>query len=49
VTESNEPDEFQRRQDLRQRQARIVIKAIDALIMLGVAAIAAMILKMIFF
>ena len=49
VTEPNESDEFQRRRELRERQAQIAIKAIDVLIALALAAIAAIVLKMIFY
>jgi hypothetical protein len=46
VTEPNESDELQRRQ---QRNWRIATRVVDVLIGLALAAIAALVLKMIFF
>jgi hypothetical protein len=49
VTEPDKFDEFRQRQGRQERNWRIATRVIDALIALGLAAIAALILKMILF
>jgi hypothetical protein len=49
VAESNEPDEFRQRQDLQDRRRWIVIRVLDVLIALALAAMTALVLKMILY
>jgi hypothetical protein len=49
VTESNEFDEFRRREREEERRRLISLRVIDVLIGLALAAIAALVLKMILF
>jgi hypothetical protein len=49
VTEPNEFDEIQQRRERQQRNWRMATRVVDVLIALGLAAIAALVLKMIFF
>jgi hypothetical protein len=49
VTESNEFDEFRRREREEERRRLISLRVIDVLIGLVLAAIAAVVIKMIFY
>jgi len=49
VTEPDEFDEFRRRWDAQERRTRIAIRIVDFLTALTLAALAAVILKMILF
>jgi hypothetical protein len=49
VTEPNESDEFRQRLERQVRRWRLATRVIDILTLLAIAAIVAVILKMIFF